>query len=211
MIIYFIITLAIISRFVPHVPNFAPITAIAIFSAAHLSWKKSFAITLAARFFSDIFLGFFAWPLMVAVYASHLFGVILGLWIKRNKTVIPKATKRSEGLSGIYNFGSRIKSGMTEKKWIKIILSPLITSVVFFLATNFAFLYANYPHNISGIIQSYANGLPFFRGTLFGDLTYTLALFGGYALAMKIQTSLLRQGFGGQVKSKIQISSVGND
>ena len=150
--IYFIIILAIISRFVPHIPNFAPITAIAIFSAAYLPWKKSLAITLAARLISDIFLGFFAWPLMIAVYASHLAGILLGLWIKRAQN----------------------------HRWIKIAGSSLIASTLFFLITNFAFLYSNYPHNLTGIIQSYINGLPFLRGTLMGDVFYTVALFGGY-------------------------------
>lgn len=158
MLIYLIIILAIISRFVPHIPNFAPITAIAIFSAAYLSLRRSIAITLGARFISDIFLGFFAWPLMLAVYASHLTGVLFGLWIKRAQN----------------------------HRWIKIAGSSLIASAVFFFVTNFAFLYSNYAHNFSGIIQAYINGLPFLRGTLLGDLFYTLALFGGYASAWSL-------------------------
>ena len=84
MLIYFIIALAIISRFIPHMPNLAPITALAIFAGANLGWKKSVGITLAARIVSDLFLGFFAWPLMVAVYVCHLAGVGLGVWIGKN-------------------------------------------------------------------------------------------------------------------------------
>ena len=153
--IYLIIILAIITRFIPHMPNFAPITALAIFSAANMGWKKSVGITLAARFISDIFLGFFAWPLMVAVYAAHLAGVLLGVWIKNS----PK------------------------NHWLKIAGSSVGASVVFFLLTNFALLYgAAYPHSLTGIIQSYVNGLPFLRGTLMGDLSYTLALFGSFEL-----------------------------
>ncbi|MBI3231646.1 MAG: hypothetical protein HYZ51_01020 [Candidatus Doudnabacteria bacterium] len=154
MIIYFIIILAIISRFIPHVPNFAPITAIAIFAGAHLPWKKAFGMTLAARLVSDIFLGLFSWPLMIAVYSSHLAGIILGLWIKRSQN----------------------------HRWMKIAGSSLIASAIFFLITNLAFLYTNYPHNLSGIIQAYINGLPFLRGTLMGDIVYTSALFGGYEI-----------------------------
>jgi hypothetical protein len=133
-------------------PNFAPITALAIFSAANLGWKKSVVLTLAVRFISDIFLGFFAWPLMVAVYASHLAGVLFGLWIKR-----------------IENY-----------RWLKIIGSSLLASVIFFLVTNFAFFYGTYDHSLSGIIAAYTNGLPFFRGTLLGDLGYTASLFGSF-------------------------------
>ena len=177
MIIYAIILAAVVSRFVPHMPNFAPITALAIFSAATLDWKKSVGITLAARFISDIFLGFFSWPLMVAVYASHLAGVLLGLWIKKSTSPHPSPHEGrvAEGREGL-------------QKWLKIIGSSLAASVVFFLVTNFAFLYSTYPHSFAGIISSYINGLPFFRGTLMGDLGYTAALFGAYELAMMFKS-----------------------
>jgi hypothetical protein len=172
MIIYFVIILAIITRFIPHMPNAAPITALAIFSAAYLPWQKSVGITLAVRFVSDIFLGFFAWPLMVAVYASHLTGILFGLWVRRSAGPRP-ALKAGQGPA---------LQKQAINRWGRIIISSLSASVIFFLVTNFAFLYANYPHNLSGIIQSYANGLPFFRGTVVGDLGYSVALFGGYQL-----------------------------
>lgn len=154
--IYFIVILAAFSRLITHVPNFAPITALAIFSAANLNWKKSAAITLLARFISDIFLGFFSWPLMLAVYASHLAGILFGLWIKKHQG----------------------------KLWTRATVSSLGASVLFFLVTNFAFLYPSYSHNLSGIMESYVNALPFFKGTLLGDLSYTLALFGAYELSV---------------------------
>ncbi len=142
-------------------PNFAPVTALAIFSAVYLPKKQAITIPLAVRFVSDIFLGFFAWPLMVAVYLSHLVGVFFGWWIRQNKN----------------------------HRWLKILGSSVGASIIFFLVTNFAFLYPSYPHNFFGIIQSYINGLPFLRGTLMGDLFYSVALFGGYALVRKFQIS----------------------
>ncbi len=173
MLVYLIILFAIAARFIPHMPNFAPITALAIFSAAYLPKKQAIAIPLAVRFISDIFLGFFAWPLMVAVYFSHLVGVLFGIWIKNAKNY----------------------------RWVKIIISAFGSAAVFFLVTNFAYLYAYYPHNFSGIIAAYTNGLPFLRGTLLGDVGYSVALFGGYALARKFQMS----------NSKYQISLNKND
>jgi hypothetical protein len=113
------------------------------------------AIPLAARLVSDLFIGFFQWPLMVAVYASHLVGILLGLWIKKSPN----------------------------HRWAKVIGSSLFASIIFFVVTNFAYFYPYYTHNLFGIAAAYVNGLPFFKGTLFGDLTYTLALFGGYELA----------------------------
>jgi len=145
--------------------------------------------------------------MMIAVYASHLIGVLFGLWIRKakdviprnslsansNETVIPEAANSSaggEGLSGIHTAGSQTRIEVTKKKWFRIIASSLGTSIIFFLVTNFAFLYSSYPHDLSGIIQSYVNGLPFLRGTLMGDMFYSVALFGGYALAKNFQFSI---------------------
>lgn len=155
MVIYFIIILGILTRFIPHMQNAAPVTALAIFAAAYLPKKQAIAIPLVVRFVSDIFLGFFSWPLMVAVYLAHLFGVLLGFWIKN-----------SSGTARLF----------------KIASSGFISGTVFFLLTNFAFLYKEYPHNWAGIALSYTNGLPFLRGTIIGDVGYTIALFGAYEL-----------------------------
>jgi len=154
MLLYFVIVLAVVSRFIPHMPNFAPITALAIFAAAYLPWKKAFGITFAARLISDIFIGFVSWPMMAAIYASHLVGILFGIYIKHAKN----------------------------HRWMKIIGSSVMASAIFFLVTNFAFLYSSYPHNFSGITEAYINGLPFLRGTLMGDMFYSVALFGGYSL-----------------------------
>jgi hypothetical protein len=212
MIIYLIIILAVISRFVPHMPNFAPITALAIFAAANMEWKKATGIVLAARFISDIFIGFVSWPMIVAIYASHLVGVLFGVWIKRSGGVIPESrlVRRSPPQAdevGVQPRGIRnpvftildpgSEAGMTHRRWFKIVASSLGASLVFFLVTNFAFLYAEYPHTWSGILLSYTNGLPFIKGTLFGDLSYTVALFGAYELVVlyknKLSTKLLWQ------------------
>lgn len=161
MLIYFIILAAVAARFIPHMPNLAPITALAIFSAVYLPKKQAIGLTLASRFISDIFLGFFSWPLMVAVYASHLLGILFGLWINSS----PK------------------------RRWLKIVGSSLGAGVIFFLVTNFAFFYSGYQHNLAGIILSYINGLPFLRGTLLGDVGYSIALFGAYELALYVKSA----------------------
>lgn len=175
--IYFIIVLAIMARFIPHIPNAAPVTALAIFGAVYLPKKQAIVIPLAVRFISDIFLGFFSWPLMAAVYASHLAGVLFGLWIRGtssgSRSLPPLSQELTEPKRG---------TGGVQSRWIKIIASSLGASIIFFLVTNFAFLYSTYDHTWSGIIAAYTNGLPFFRGTLIGDLGYTVALFGGYAV-----------------------------
>jgi hypothetical protein len=68
-----------------------------------------------------------------------------------------------------------------------VILVSFISASVFFLITNFAFLYPStrYSHNISGILTSYAAGLPFFRNMLIGNLVFSSILFGAFYLLSK--------------------------
>jgi len=42
-----------------------------------------------------------------------------------------------------------------------------------------------YPRNISGILTSYAAGLPFFRNMLIGNLAFSAVLFGSFNLLSK--------------------------
>ncbi|KAA8478532.1 hypothetical protein BDE36_2891 [Arcticibacter tournemirensis] len=66
-----------------------------------------------------------------------------------------------------------------------IALASVAGAVVFFLITNFAFLYPWYPHNVQGVVQSYIMGLPFLRNMLIADAIYGTVLFGGFYLLEK--------------------------
>jgi hypothetical protein len=56
----------------------------------------------------------------------------------------------------------------------------------FFLITNAAvWIGGAYDRGIDGLWQSYVAGLPFYRGTLLGDLFYTAAFFGLYELVRR--------------------------
>lgn len=71
----------------------------------------------------------------------------------------------------------------------RVIGTTLAGSAVFFLITNFgAWLSlsatepAMYSRTLSGLMNCYIAGVPFFRGTFVGDLVYSAVLFGGFAL-----------------------------
>jgi uncharacterized BrkB/YihY/UPF0761 family membrane protein len=67
-------------------------------------------------------------------------------------------------------------------KWQNLLLVSLISSILFFIITNFGvWLYFNtYPKTIEGLIQCYMMGIPFFRNTLLSDLLYSFSFFYGY-------------------------------
>lgn len=158
---YFLILLGAALRFLPHEPNFAPVTAIALFGGVYLSRRSALALPLATMFVSDYFIGFYNPAIMASVYLSFAISGLLGLWLRRRKSVANTL-------------------GVT-----------LTASVQFYLLTNFAVwaFGTMYPHTAAGLLQSYVNALPFFRNTLLGDLFYVGGLFGIYELVRYYQFS----------------------
>ena len=68
---------------------------------------------------------------------------------------------------------------------LKALGAGLVGSVLFFLITNAAawLVLPEYTKDVAGLINSYVAGLPFFRGTLTGDLLFTTVFFGSFKLA----------------------------
>ncbi|MDO9027517.1 MAG: hypothetical protein Q7U68_01460 [Candidatus Roizmanbacteria bacterium] len=67
-------------------------------------------------------------------------------------------------------------------KVINLISASLLSSILFFLITNFGVWLTGsmYLKTVNGLLQSYLKGLPFFRNTLLGDLFYSFSFFYGY-------------------------------
>lgn len=159
---YFFLLSAIILRVIPHLPNFAPIAALALFGGTYLNKKYALILPLIVLFLSDILIGFYNPWIMFSVYGSFLLIGLMGLWLKKHKN-LPN-----------------------------VLGASLLGSILFFLITNFAVWavpYSFYPHTLNGLTQSYLMGLPFFRNTLMGDLFYVGAMFGLYELVLFITSS----------------------
>lgn len=143
---------SIISRILPHSPNFTPIGALSLLSGAYLPKKYSLFVPLSVMFLTDYFIGFYEIKLMISVYGSFILIVLIGFWLKNHR-----------------NF-------------ITIISSSLIASLLFYIITNFAVWAFTpwYEKNLTGLASSYLLALPFFRNTILGDLFYTFSFFSLY-------------------------------
>jgi len=143
---------AAIFRILPHPLNFTPIIGIALFGGAYLSRKIAAIIPISAMLISDFFIGFYSPILMAFVYIPFIVIVILGFWIKNHK------------------------------KWYNVIGASFISSILFFLISNFGFwLFGGfYPGTTAGLISCYIAAIPFFKNTLLSALFYTGVLFGTY-------------------------------
>ena len=72
-----------------------------------------------------------------------------------------------------------------KKKVSNILAASLISSVLFFVITNFAVWMTGmmYPLNIGGLFESYVAAIPFYQYSLLGDLFYVGVFFGVFELA----------------------------
>ena len=152
LLIIFVSLVAILARFLPHLPNFSPFYSLLLFSGVYSAHKKYLLIPLLALFFSDFFLGFYHLGVMISVYLSFALIFLLGKAYKKQKNILNLAS---------VSLGS---------------------ALLFFLLTNWAVWYFGswYSSNWSGLILSYQLAIPFFKSTLFSTLLYNGLLFGVY-------------------------------
>lgn len=161
-----LIMLAAMTRLLPHPPNFAPITAMAIFGAIRYgSRRMALLAPLLALLLSDL--------VREVLYRQGLaeqWGLYRGMWVVYGTTAL------------IVLMG-RLANGTRSP--LTIAATTLAGSCVFFLATNFAVWAggALYPPTAEGLATCYTAAIPFFRNALLGDFTYAFVLFGGWALA----------------------------
>ena len=142
-----IVLSAVLSRILPHPPNFAPISGIALFSGSYLSGFNAFLLPLGIMFLSDMIIGFHS--TILYVYGSFFLIVCLGKLLRKKNSFISLATT-SFASSLIFfiitNFGVWLNGGL-------------------------------YTKNLQGLEQSYIVALPFFKNTIAGDFFYAFLLF----------------------------------
>jgi len=81
------VLIAILSRLIPHLPNFTAVTATALFAGRHFKNKiLAFAAPLTVMILSDLILGFYTISLFV--YASFAAVVFLGQWSQKMNVLI---------------------------------------------------------------------------------------------------------------------------
>ena len=153
------------TRLFPHVLNFTPITAIALFGAALLpnNWMK-FTLPLAVIFLSDCLLqlqngtGFYQG--MGVVYFAYSIMLVWGMY-------------------------------MTKKLTFPTVLFFLITNFALFYSDSAVLnpALAGITNPLARVMASYTAAIPFFRNSLTGDLLFSGILFGGYFAVTKIVKS----------------------
>ena len=152
-LVYGLLMLGIVARLVPHPWNATPTMAIALFAGTYLNTRSALLLPLAIVAASDVLLGWHA--TVPFTWGAFLLTGLLAWWIRKS----PSA--------------GRIFTG------------AVAGSVLFFLVSNFGVWVVGglYPRTMAGVWECYVAAIPFFRSALAGDLVYTAALFGGFAMA----------------------------
>jgi hypothetical protein len=169
MLAYLFVVLAVAVRFMPHPWTFTPVVGSLLFFGARGS-RRQLWIPFVLLATSDVVLTklVYSYPFSWDHYVTFAWYAAI-LWL-----------------------GTRL-AGKT--KWVPVIGAALASSVSFFLLTNltsWAWL-DMYPKNLSGVMMSYAAGLPFFRHAIVGDLIFTTAMF-----ATPMAVHALANAFGNQ-------------
>jgi hypothetical protein len=152
-----LIVFALLSRLMPHPPNFAPITAIALFGATILPKRASLIVPLLAIILSDLVIGLH--DTIIWTWGSFALIALMGSKYLRGQR-------------------SALKLGA-----VTISSSILFFVVTNFGVWMNGYLY---PRTLDGLVNAYTLGIPFFRNTLLGDMFYTFGIFALYALAIKL-------------------------
>lgn len=151
-----------------HIPNFAPVAALALF-AGYLFANRILAVCvpLAVMLISDnlVEAGGYQWQLMLTVYGLLALPVAFHGPIRKYLSL-----ENSTGKSIIASV-------------VGLMGCSLACSLVFFLGTN-AMVWMTgtwYEPTLGGLFRCFTAAIPFFRYTLTGDAIFATTLFGSYA------------------------------
>jgi hypothetical protein len=145
--------LSTLGRLLPHPPNVTPVGSSSLFAGARLNGWMAYLLPILVMAVTDPLVGGYTRSTPI-IYLCF----VIAVWIGRR----------------VRNTDSPLRIGG----------ACLLSSLQFFLLTNFAtFMFGTlYAKSLAGLATCYVAALPFFGYTMLGDLFFTAAIFGLYAL-----------------------------
>jgi hypothetical protein len=157
--------LSALGRLIPHPPNFTPVGGSCLFAGSRLGGWLAYLIPLVVMIATDPFVGAaggahsgytLGSPL---IYASFMINVWIGQRLVRKPSMM------------------------------RVGMAAFVCSLQFFIISNFGVWLAAsrsavpyYAPSMAGLVQCYVEAIPYWGRTLAGDLFYSAAIFGMYAL-----------------------------
>ena len=150
LVVFGLVALAVLSRWLPHPPNFSPLIGIALFAGARFDSKKlAIGVPLLAMIISDVALG---WHSTLPFVYGGMAVLALAGWL---------ALKPSR-------FG-----------WTRLGAVSTFGAIFFFVVSNFGVWATQdlYSQSLTGLVACFAAAIPFFPATLGSAWVYSFALF----------------------------------
>jgi uncharacterized protein DUF6580 len=167
----------VVARALPHAANFAPVTASGLFLGAYVGRRASLCLMLAILLISDyalLYVNPYGHVHLTSIYAPW------HLWYGNTQLFV----YGSFGISALA--GAWLRSSRTVAGTASV---ALFCSLQFFFITNAAvWINGAYDRGIHGLYEAYVAGIPFFKGTVAGDLFYTMTFFGLFDLVRAQRT-----------------------
>lgn len=157
-----------------HIPNFAPVAALALFSGYYFrNTLLAASVPLLVMGISDRWIdaGGYDWRLQFTVYGLLAMPVAFASPLRRWLTTRPNASTQDSPILR-----------RTSQCVLTVGGFSIGSSLLFFFGTNIAVWLSWYPQTLAGLAQCFLAALPFFRYTLAGDAVFTIVLFGTSAL-----------------------------
>ena len=89
---YVLVLLSVLSRFIPHIPNFSPLFAALLFGGAHLKSRDAVWYPLWLLATSDILLTRFVYETKIGwgqgiTWVAFVVVVVIGYWLRNRETI----------------------------------------------------------------------------------------------------------------------------
>lgn len=166
-LIFSIVVLGIISRFLPHPPNVTAVAAVSLFAGAVLNSRVlALLLPIVLMYISDFAINN---TISRAYYPDHE-GLVL--WTNLMTWVY-------SGYAVIVLIGSLL---LKKRSMLKVVGVTFLASTAFWILSNFGsfLLDPMYPKTVTGLVACYEFALPFFRNSLIGNLVLCTSIFGIY-------------------------------
>ena len=163
---YWLVVIAVLCRFVPHVHNFSPVYGALLFGGAHLKRRDSiwFPVVLLAA--SDV------------VLTNVIYHFNIG-WLE---------LVQMAAFASIAWIGELLRNRTT---WLRLLGACVGSSFAFYLISNFGVWigWNSYPHTWHGLLECYVAAIPWYRQTLISTFVYSGVFFGCYEVYAAHQRS----------------------
>ncbi len=154
---YVIVVLAVLARFIPHLDNFSPVYGALLFGGAYIAKRHSLWFPLAVLAASDLTLTHF-------VYHMHSgWGEFIQL----------------AAFASILLVGWSLRGRFSAGRFVTAVLAG---PTAFYLISNLGvwLSFQMYPASLTGLVECYVAGLPFYGRTLLSGVIFSVVFFGAH-------------------------------